>query len=81
MIIEKLRKRKNENIISSVEKSEYFLFFLATTFFTSLSLFSFYQIKNLIPIFQLVFFLSGKKKQVFSKVDNLYLSSTITIFL
>jgi hypothetical protein len=81
MIIEKLRKRKNENIISSVEKSEYFLFFLATTFFTSLSLFSFYQIKKPNTYLPTSFFLSGKKKKVFSKVDNLYLSSTITIFL
>jgi hypothetical protein len=74
MLIKKLRKRKDKNIISDIrEKGEGF--FLLSSFWSS-------------PYFFLSYFLSEKKQFVSSKiivvlpkVDNLHLSSTITIFL
>jgi hypothetical protein len=63
MTIEKLRKRKDENIISGVEKKcEFFFFFQVAPIFTSLSLFFLSDKKNLIPTFLLVCFYQERKK-------------------
>ena len=81
MSIKKLRKRKDENIISGIgEKGESFLLlFCCPLLFLSLSFFLFDSKHN--PHIPPICLYHSKIKIVFFKVDNLNLSSTIIIFL
>ena len=65
MIIEKLKKKKDENIISGVEKKKKgeFLFSFKPSPHSPLSLFPFYQIKKPNTHLPTSSFLSEKKKE------------------
>jgi hypothetical protein len=78
MTIKKLRKIKDENIISSVEKRVRVSFFFMAASFFSISL-SFYQMEKPNLHIPTSLFVSFIKLEVLSKVDNLYLNSTITL--
>jgi hypothetical protein len=82
MTIEKLRKRKDENIILGVEKKVRVFFFFLAVSSSRLSPFFLSDKKNIIPTFLLVcFYQERKKKGILSKAVGLYLSNTTTIIL